>query len=224
MEASSPLHRAIRLRACGASATGLCYRRSRTVVQKLLGRPMAARLPHFVTLASYDMTARVWSSSSGSTLLTLTGHWNQLTSVAWSPDGSKIATASHDLTMHVWSSSNGSALLMLTLSSLSSPYSVAWSPDGSKIAIAMQDGTTHVRSSSNGSTLLTLTGQSSYGSAYSVAWSPDGSKIATTYDRSTFTRVEQQQRQHAVDAHWAQMLGWFSCVVTRWKQNRHCIW
>jgi WD40 repeat protein len=44
----------------------------------------------------------VWSSSSGSTLLTLTGHINYVFSVAWSPDGSKIATASSDGTALVW--------------------------------------------------------------------------------------------------------------------------
>jgi hypothetical protein len=52
----------------------------------------------------------VWSSRSGSTLLTLTGHREKVISVAWSPDGSKIATASEDDTARVWSSSNGSML------------------------------------------------------------------------------------------------------------------
>jgi hypothetical protein len=124
---------------------------------------------YYLATASDDNTARVWSSSSGSTLLTLTGHSYGVYSVAWSPDGSKIATASYDRTARVWSSSSGSTLLRLTGHS-DWVWSVAWSPDGSKIATASDDNTARVWSSSSGSTLLTLTGHSS--SVLSVAWSP----------------------------------------------------
>jgi hypothetical protein len=109
-------------------------------------------------------------------LLNLTGHSNWVRSVAWSPDGTKIATASDDNTARVWSSSSGSTLLTLTGHS-SGVWSVAWSPDGTKIATASIDNTARVWSSSSGSTLLTLTGHNS--GVYSVAWSPDGTKIAT---------------------------------------------
>jgi hypothetical protein len=117
------------------------------------------------------------------TLLTLTGHISPILSVAWSPDGSKIATASEEGTARIWSSSNGSTLLNLTGHS-SYIFSVAWSPDGNKIATGSLDGATRVWSSSSGSTLLTLMGSSS-----SVAWSPDGSKIATASWGSDTTRV-----------------------------------
>jgi hypothetical protein len=120
-------------------------------------------------------------------IIELTGHSGGVSSVAWSPDGSKIATASHDGTARVWSSSSGSTLL--TLYGHSGKYnfvnSVAWSPDGSKIATASGDGTARVWSSSSGSTLLTLYGHSKifysgeHNFVNSVAWSPDGSKIAT---------------------------------------------
>jgi WD40 repeat protein len=135
-------------------------------------------LNSFVQQPAYDRLVRVWSSSSGSMLSTLKGHSSGVVSVAWSPDGSKIATASYDGTARVWSSSSGSTLLTLTGHSgeYKWVYSVAWSPDGSKIATASEDRTARVWSSSSGSTLLTLTGHS--GSVRSVAWSPDGSKIA----------------------------------------------
>jgi hypothetical protein len=45
-----------------------------------------------IATGSYDGTARVWNSSSGSTLLTLTGHGLMVLCVAWSPDGMKIAS------------------------------------------------------------------------------------------------------------------------------------
>jgi WD40 repeat protein len=56
-----------------------------------------------------------------------------VTSVSWSPDGSKIASGSYDKTVRVWDSSTGAVQ-----STLEGHYggvtSVSWSPDGSKIA------------------------------------------------------------------------------------------
>jgi WD40 repeat protein len=132
--------------------------------------------------------AIVWNISSGSSLylnpyLMSTCCLDPIRSVAWSPDGSKIATASDDGTIwSPWSSSSGSLLLSYTGHS-DSVSSVAWSPDGSKIATASWDGTARVWSSSSGSTLLTLTGHRK--AVSSVAWSPDGSKIVTGSQDST---------------------------------------
>ena len=79
----------------------------------------------------------------GDTLLTLTGHSSYVWPVAWSPDGTKIATASGDRTASVWSSSSGSTLLTLTGHS-SEVLSAAWSPDGTKIATGSSDDTARV--------------------------------------------------------------------------------
>jgi WD40 repeat protein len=50
-------------------------------------------------------------------------------SVAWNPDGSRLATASDDRTAKVWDAATGKELL--TQSGHSSEVSnVAWSPDG----------------------------------------------------------------------------------------------
>jgi WD40 repeat protein len=59
-------------------------------------------------------------------------------SVAWSPDGSKLATASYDGTEKVWQAGNG--LELMTLRGHQAPVpSVAWSPDGKKLASAGAD-------------------------------------------------------------------------------------
>ena len=44
--------------------------------------------------ASEDQTAKVWDAASGQELLTLKGHTGPVISVAWSPDGKRLATAS----------------------------------------------------------------------------------------------------------------------------------
>ena len=43
----------------------------------------------------------------------LQGHTDFLYGVAWSPDGSKIATASHDFTARVWDASTGAEVKKL---------------------------------------------------------------------------------------------------------------
>jgi WD40 repeat protein len=46
-------------------------------------------------------------------LSTLEGHSKEVTSVRWSPDGSRIASGSLDNTVRVWDSSTGAVLSTL---------------------------------------------------------------------------------------------------------------
>jgi WD40 repeat protein len=114
--------------------------------------------------------------------LVFAGHSGGVWYVAWSRDGTMIATASRDHTARIWHSGNGSLLNVLTGHS-DQVYTVEWSPDGTKIATASRDGSVRVWSSSDGSALLTLTGHSGY--VNSAAWSPDGTKIATASNDGT---------------------------------------
>jgi len=108
--------------------------------------------------------------------LTLHGHQDSVWSVAWSPDGSKLATASKDNTARIWQAATGRELLVLH-GHHGAVESVAWSPDGSKLATASEDHATKVWDAATGRELLTVYGH--LGDVMSVAWSPDGSKLAT---------------------------------------------
>ena len=47
-----------------------------------------------------DKIIKVWDSTSGAVLSTLEGHSDDVSSVAWSPDGSKIASGSDKMLRH----------------------------------------------------------------------------------------------------------------------------
>ena len=103
---------------------------------------------------------------------------SKVNSVAFSRDGTRIATGSDDATTKVWDAQSGKELL--TLSVGANVYSVAFSPDGRRILTGSTDDTARVWDAQSGEELLTL----SVGAiVYSVAFSPDDKRIVTgSYD------------------------------------------
>ncbi|XP_047315368.1 U4/U6 small nuclear ribonucleoprotein PRP4-like protein [Impatiens glandulifera] len=61
---------------------------------------------YFLMTASFDMTAKVWSSKDFKPVKTLSGHEAKVTSLDVVEDGQCIATVSHDRTIKLWSSKN----------------------------------------------------------------------------------------------------------------------
>jgi WD40 repeat protein/DNA-binding SARP family transcriptional activator len=84
----------------------------------------------------------IWDSATGAHIATLAGSTG-VVDLAFSSDGSRLATASHDGTVRIWDPSSGEQLLILhghdaTVSS------VAFSPDGSRLASVGVDGTVRI--------------------------------------------------------------------------------
>ena len=79
--------------------------------------------------ASQDGTVKVWDAATAQESLTLKGHIIVVTSVAFSPDGQRLASASFDQTVKVWDAATGLESLTLT-GHTGSVMSVAFSPDG----------------------------------------------------------------------------------------------
>ncbi len=110
---------------------------------------------------------------------TLYGHTAMVTSVSWSPDGTKVVTGSLDGKAIIWDAVNGQRLL--NIREFSSDFyvqvnAVAWSPDGTKLAIA---GVYRciIWDITSGTKIVTLSGNSI--GISSISWSPDGTKLAT---------------------------------------------
>ncbi|WP_344056915.1 WD40 repeat domain-containing protein, partial [Sphaerisporangium rubeum] len=58
--------------------------------------------------------AELWDPAAGTCLRTLTGHNDWLTSVAYSPDGTRLTTTSRDRTARIWNPATGTCLRTLT--------------------------------------------------------------------------------------------------------------
>jgi WD40 repeat protein len=106
-----------------------------------------------------------------------TGHTQQVESVAWSPDGTKIASGSTDATVRVWDASDGSPIGR-PFTGPNEVWHVAWSPDGTKIASGGIDGTVRVSDASDG-TPIGQPFQGDVAPVLGLAWSPDGTNIAS---------------------------------------------
>jgi eukaryotic-like serine/threonine-protein kinase len=111
-------------------------------------------------------------------VLAVTGHEDRVRSVAFSPDGSRIATASYDHTARIWDSSTGRELLRLT-GHTDRVRDARFSPDGRRLVTGSLDGSARIWDATSGAQLLQLGGGS--GRVRSVSFSPDGSRIVTAH-------------------------------------------
>ncbi len=87
-----------------------------------------------------NRTIRVWDVPSGREVCQLTGHTSWVGSLAFSPDGTRIASASDDATVRLWDAESGREVLTLHGHG-ASVNSVAFSRDGRWLASASNNGT-----------------------------------------------------------------------------------
>jgi WD40 repeat protein len=98
-------------------------------------------------------------------------------SVAWSPDGTKLASANFDGRVQVWDVATGFATLDL-LGHTAPARWVCWNPDGTRLATGGWDHTIRIWDAKTGLQAFTLHGHDSW--VMSVSWSPNGKQIASS--------------------------------------------
>ena len=121
-----------------------------------------------------------WENNDG----ILEGHFNDVNSVSWSPDGKYLASGSEDKTVIIWDVKNGEKIKNLKGHS-SWVTSVSWSPDGKYLASGSSyfpDGgraleELFIWEVKSGEKLKTLCGNNY--SVYSISWSPDSKYLAS---------------------------------------------
>jgi WD40 repeat protein len=133
-----------------------------------------------------------WPTPGPGVVKTLTGHWLWVMSVAWSPDGKKIASGSSDHTVIVWDVDSGNQIANLDFPGTFEIQSVQWSPDGKSLATG-QETAVQVWDTTNWRSMQKITPRGSVGE---VAWSPDGKSLAVGL---YFIGADNNPKQNGVD-------------------------
>ncbi|MDX1616298.1 MAG: protein kinase [Candidatus Promineifilaceae bacterium] len=129
--------------------------------------------------------ARLWDLDTGEELRRLIGHRDEVTSVAFHPNGGQVATSSIDGTARVWDAATGEQLLTLADHDAASPSAgglggvlqVNYDPDGRRLVTAGADRTARIWDSESGKVLTVLEGHRE--ALTTAVFSPDGRYVAT---------------------------------------------
>lgn len=121
-------------------------------------------------------------SPTGLKLLTsISAHNQPIGRIAWSPDGSKLASPSVDGTIKVWDVNKGDLIKTLR-GHTSRAICVTWSPTDNYLATGSDDRTAKIWDIGSGELVQTIEGSSS---PASLAWTRNGRILALGFNNST---------------------------------------
>ncbi|MEE0962411.1 MAG: WD40 repeat domain-containing protein [Bacteroidales bacterium] len=156
--------------------------------------------------ASSGRMVILWDVKSGARLRCMEGHFDNVNSISWSPDGKYLASGSNDGSIIIWNPSSGDEVKTLKGHG-EWVKSVSWSPDGRYLAsgsIGHYDdkllGELFIWDVNYGAKLKTLKEHSAY--VNSVSWSSDGRYLASGSNDKTVkiwsVKTEQEQMRKMV--------------------------
>jgi WD40 repeat protein len=106
----------------------------------------------------------------------VTGHHDQVESVAYAPDGLHLVTGSMDGTARIWDAFTGLQLMVLS-GHTAGVLGAVYSPDGKRIVTASGDKTARIWDARTGALLTTLSGHTD--TVVAVAYAPTGHRVLT---------------------------------------------
>jgi len=116
----------------------------------------------------------VWDVASGAERMRLVGHGDNVTAVAFGPDGRSLFSASHDRTVRRWDLQTGEGRV---LERAGVYLGLRVSPDGRWVAAATDDGTIHLWHRDDEQLRHNLVGHTS--GVYALAFSRDSAMLAS---------------------------------------------
>ena len=145
-------------------------------------RSLAASPDGAYLAAAYDVPAghlAIWNLSTRSEELWANAHDNDVTCVAYNPDGSRLASASSDGTAKVWDARTGRHFFTMR-GHQGGVNHVAFHPNGRQMVTAGVDGTIRFWDAADGAPIAVNNAHPS--SVSCLAFSPDGRQMATAND------------------------------------------
>ena len=139
--------------------------------------------------------AILWDLTTGQPQAVLNRHAAGVFSLAFSPDGDRLATASADGTVKIWDAATGAEERTLRGHN-GKVRAVAWRPDGKQLASAGDRGDIFIWDAATGAHVSTLTSTPQI--IFDVAWSPDGDRLASASADGT-VRLWDVTAGHIID-------------------------
>ena len=108
---------------------------------------------------------------------TLTAHQGEIWGMAYSPDGTRLATSGADQELQIWDTATYKSLLTVNMENAEAK-SITFSPNGKWIAAASSGGSVRIRDVETGQLVFELKGHTK--AVQAITFSPDGKQLATS--------------------------------------------